>query len=110
RARVRARSREHSGTDPEQVATSHAQGQGAQIVHLELVDAVRDVLARIPDRQAEAFALRHFEQMDNPEIADRLGTTPRNVSVLIHRAVARLQQDLPASVRQNDDFTSGVPR
>ncbi|MBB6428342.1 RNA polymerase sigma factor [Algisphaera agarilytica] len=110
RARVRARSREHSGVDPEHVVTSHAPGQGSQIVHLELVDAVRDVLARIPDRQAEAFALRHFEQMDNPEIADRLGTTPRNVSVLIHRAVARLQQDLPASVRQNNDFTSGVPR
>ncbi len=110
RARIRARGRTQRGADPEQLAERHPPEQGAPAEHAELVQAVREVLAELPHRQAEAFALRHFEHMDNHAIAQRLETSPPNVNVLVHRAAAQLQKSLPESVRPHDGLTSGAPR
>ncbi|MEM9420616.1 MAG: sigma factor, partial [Planctomycetota bacterium] len=50
RARVRSRSRERLGADPDHVAARRGEDQDAKIVHHELVAAVRAVLAELPDR------------------------------------------------------------
>ncbi|MEM1027110.1 MAG: sigma-70 family RNA polymerase sigma factor [Planctomycetota bacterium] len=110
RSRIRHRDRINAQANPDRLELRNGVKQSDPLKHEELVSAVRTVLAEMPPRQAEAFALRHFEKLDNHEIAERLDTSVHNVSVLVHRAAARLQQDLPASVRQNDDFASGVPR
>lgn len=65
----------------------------------ELRDCVRRVLATLPDQQAEAFVLRHLEQLTPTEIALQLGVSPANVRVLIHRALKALRDSLPNSFR-----------
>jgi RNA polymerase sigma factor (sigma-70 family) len=53
---------------------------------------VRDALATLPDQQAEAFWLRHVEQLDSQEIALQMNLQPGNVRVLVHRASEQLRQ------------------
>jgi RNA polymerase sigma-70 factor (ECF subfamily) len=60
----------------------------------DLCDRVRLLLAEVPPRQAQAFWMRHMEQMSLAEIAGHLGTAPGNVSVLLNRAAAHLRRAL----------------
>lgn len=108
RLRSRFRARLADQTDPDRLPAGNPSGMGDDAEARELREAVRALLAQMTSRQAEAFALRHFEQMDDQQIADRLGTSARNVSVLVHRAAAKLREGLPASVQA--DAVSGAPR
>lgn len=47
--------------------------------------ALRAALADLPDRQAQAVALRHLEELGNPEIATIMDTNVRTVESLIAR-------------------------
>ena len=58
----------------------------------ELAARLRAALARLPARQAEVFALRFFEQMDNREIAEALALSANAVGVLLHKARRRLRE------------------
>lgn len=57
-------------------------------------DALRDALADLPERQAQAVSLRHLEELGNPEIATIMDTNVRTVESLIARGkralIARL--------------------
>jgi RNA polymerase sigma factor (sigma-70 family) len=57
----------------------------------ELVDRVRLEMARLPDRQAEAFWLRCVEEISYAEIAKQMEMDVSAVGVLIHRARNRLR-------------------
>lgn len=48
-------------------------------------DALQDALASLPERQAQAVALRHLEGLSNPEIGEILGCEVRAVESLIAR-------------------------
>ncbi len=75
----------------------------------ELREQLRAALATLPDRAAEVFILRHFEDRKNPEIARMLGITQIGVAVTLHRARKKLQEELrKAGVRvmNNRDFDS----
>jgi RNA polymerase sigma-70 factor (ECF subfamily) len=63
----------------------------------EFRSQIRDALATLPDQQAEAFWLRHIEQLDSQEIADQMNLQPGNVRVLVHRAAEQLRQILGAT-------------
>ena len=52
---------------------------------LKLVDS-------LPERQARAVRLRHFEALDTPAIASRLGITEGNTYTIFSRAYANLKQ------------------
>ena len=58
------------------------------------MDALRAALADLPERQAQAVALRHLEDLSNPEIAEVMGESVRTVESLIARGkkglIARL--------------------
>ena len=56
----------------------------------ELLGRVRELLTRLPARQAEAFWLTAIEGWSAPEAAAQLGTSPGATRVLIHRARAAL--------------------
>ena len=60
----------------------------------EIHDHLRRALAKLNRRSAEIFALRYFEELDNAEIAEQLGTTPGSVAVSLHRARARLKDEM----------------
>ena len=47
--------------------------------------ALRDALATLPERQAQAVSLRHLEGLSNPEIAGIMGAEIRAVESLIAR-------------------------
>lgn len=59
------------------------------------MQALRAALADLPERQAQAVALRHLEDLGNPEIASIMDTNVRTVESLIARGkrglIARLQ-------------------
>lgn len=60
----------------------------------ELKHELRRALSRISRRGAEIFALRYFEGLDNTEIAEQLGTSTNTVAVTLHRARARLKDEM----------------
>jgi len=60
----------------------------------QLRDRLRSAVAKLSRRSAEMFVLRYFEDRDNTEIAEMMGTTPGTVAVTLHRARARLAEEL----------------
>ena len=66
----------------------------AELVFQELREAVRETLATLAPNQAEAFWLRHIEQLSTEDIARELGIGTGHVRVLVHRAVTHLRRSL----------------
>jgi RNA polymerase sigma-70 factor (ECF subfamily) len=58
--------------------------------------AVRDALARVPEKMRAALALRYFKHMEYQEIADTMQVSLGNVKTLIHRGKAALARALAA--------------
>jgi RNA polymerase sigma factor (sigma-70 family) len=52
--------------------------------------ALHSALADLPDRQAQAVALRHLEELGNPQIATIMDTNVRTVESLIARGTRAL--------------------
>jgi len=65
----------------------------------ELGERLRAALARLPERAAEIFVLRHVEGYSNREIGRLLGISWGSVAVTVHRARRRLQTELLAEGR-----------
>jgi len=57
----------------------------------ELQEQVRRGLGTLPAEQAEAFWLRHLEQLDVGEVAELMNIEPGHVRVLVHRAALGLR-------------------
>jgi RNA polymerase sigma factor (sigma-70 family) len=60
----------------------------------ELRDLIRRGLATLPAQQAEAFWLRHVEQLAVLEVAEQMSLEPGHVRVLDHRAALALRSFL----------------
>ena len=60
----------------------------------DLRSQLRAALATLPEKAAEVFVLRHFEERGNLEIAKMLGMTQVGVAVTLHRARKKLQDEL----------------
>jgi RNA polymerase sigma factor (sigma-70 family) len=58
----------------------------------EIGDAVEELLAPLNERQREVVCQRILENRPRAEVATMLGTTPGNVDVIFHRALAKLQE------------------
>jgi len=66
----------------------------------DVTRAVERVLRLMPPRQREVASLRLRDQLTTPEIAARLGISPRTVEVHIARATRLLRERLPALLGQ----------
>jgi RNA polymerase sigma-70 factor (ECF subfamily) len=62
----------------------------------ELRDALRRALSKMPERNAEMFAMRFFEGYTNPEIAKLMGLSQIVVAVTLHRTRKKLQKEMGA--------------
>jgi RNA polymerase sigma-70 factor, ECF subfamily len=62
----------------------------------DLRELLRQALSELPVRSAEIFALRFFEGLTNPEIAEALGISSITVAVTLHRTRRELQKKLRA--------------
>jgi RNA polymerase sigma-70 factor (ECF subfamily) len=67
----------------------------AQIQTNARMTALSDALAQLPDRQAQAVALRHLEGLSNPEIAQIMDISVRSVESLTARG-KRARADIMA--------------
>lgn len=56
--------------------------------------AVRTALANLPERQREVLVLRYYADLKVDDIAAEVGARPGTVKSLIHRGLARLQEEL----------------
>lgn len=78
----------------------------AQIQTQTRLKALSDALAQLPERQAEAVALRHLEGLSNPEIAQIMDISVRSVESLTargKRALADILAGRKAELGYDDD-------
>lgn len=64
--------------------------------------AVREAIARLPERQKAAVLMAHFDGMSNPEIGEILQVGVRAVESLLSRARRQLRDDLAGLDRGNE--------
>ena len=69
------------------------------VASAEQGERLRAALARLPERAAEVFVLRHVEGYSNREIGRLLGISWGSVAVILHRARRRLQTELSTERR-----------
>lgn len=85
------------GFDP--VDDAHTSSFGAVDVEFEAVEdreALRPLLAALPDRERHILSLRFVDQLSQSQIADRLGISQMHVSRLLARTLAELRVGLTA--------------
>jgi RNA polymerase sigma-70 factor (ECF subfamily) len=63
----------------------------------EDTERLREAIAALPDRYKKILSYRYVEELSCKEIAERLGTTPNTVSIVLFRAKQRLKGDLEES-------------
>ena len=57
----------------------------------ELADRLRDAISELPEREAEVFCLRYFDDLSYQEIADSLDITTGAAAQALHKARGRLE-------------------
>lgn len=67
-----------------------------QVASIEMRDALRQALASLSPRAAEVFTLRYLADYSNSDIAAMLRTSQAVIAVMLHRARARLRNELRA--------------
>jgi RNA polymerase sigma factor (sigma-70 family) len=60
----------------------------------ELAQWLRRAVAELPQQQAAAFVLMHFENMSRDDAATALGVSPEAVSAALHRARQQITNQL----------------
>ncbi len=93
----RAARRESPSSDP--TAGVPAPWQRAEDTALVERDHMLALLRRLPGRQRVVLVLRHYERMDDAEIAGLLGVAPGTVRSNAHRGLARLRQMMADGAR-----------
>ncbi|HEV3138113.1 MAG TPA: sigma-70 family RNA polymerase sigma factor [Pirellulales bacterium] len=91
--------REQASDSLEQLALARppVEAPDARALDEELHEQVRWALGALPPQQAEAFWLRHLEQLSPSDVAELMGIEPGHVRVLVHRAAAGLRTFLGPS-------------
>jgi len=85
----------HGAIEWDAVASS-SEPPDAPAERAELGELLRRALARLPADQAQAFCLRHVEDLSYEDIADQLEVSANSVGVILHRARERLRELLKA--------------
>lgn len=83
----RLRRRKRTGVGLDQIAepVDPTPGAAAGLQTAARLRALSDALAELPERQAQAVALRHLEGLSNPEIGTIMDISPRAVESLTAR-------------------------
>src|SRR5271165_7159520 len=99
--RSRQRTRQIPLEDVEPILPDNAVSPEREMQASEMRDWLRRTVARLSPMAAQAFALRFFEEKDNPEIAQILGTSLGAVSVTLSRARDRVEKEFEAYWRKS---------
>jgi RNA polymerase sigma-70 factor (ECF subfamily) len=71
-------------------------GPAAQFEQAQVLEIIRQEVARLPERQREAFILRYWEELDVAETARAMSCSEGSVKTHCSRAAHALQQALTA--------------
>ena len=94
RLRKRTNSISLDSVNIEMTPRAEAGNPEENLADLELRELLRQAVAQLEGRAAEAFILRYYEGYDNAQIAEVLGTSPMVVAVTLHRARTRLRKEI----------------
>lgn len=100
RALDRVRQRRASVSADDLDLTEHRPGPQEIVAGQELEVLLREAIGRLPDREAEVFCLRFFDDRDYSEIAALLGITSSSVGTALHKARQKLETMLHAVVAE----------
>jgi RNA polymerase sigma-70 factor (ECF subfamily) len=87
--------------DPSSVPSANP-GPAQAVQQQELTDGLRESLAGLPPREAQAFCLRYLDDLSYRQIAEELGVTTNAAGVLLHRARAKLRESFELSVYEHE--------
>ncbi|MDO3638689.1 SigB/SigF/SigG family RNA polymerase sigma factor [Mycolicibacterium arseniciresistens] len=71
-------------------------GNDPDMAHIENREALRPLLASLPERERTIIRLRFFESLTQTQIAERLGISQMHVSRLLARSLAKLRDGMLA--------------
>ncbi len=94
RMRKRANAVSLDVIDPDQNWKLSTPSPADDFADTELRELVRQAVAKLEGRAAQAFVLRYYEGYDNGRIAEVLGTSQMVVAVTLHRARTRLRKEI----------------
>ena len=66
-------------------------GPEETVIGRELAERLRQAVARLPEREAEVFCLRYFEEFSYQQIAETLDINPGVVATALHKARVKLE-------------------
>lgn len=93
--RATAKPDAESEDDPlAQLPASEASAPDAALLGGQTLAAVQQALKRLPDRQRQAFLLRHWQELSTEETATAMGCSTGSVKTHLSRAVASLKEQL----------------
>lgn len=84
-----------------QIADEKGQDPSERIRHLELVEAVKNAIEKLPENQRMAVILYRYEQMSYEEIAKSLEISLSAVKSLLSRARESLRKQLSSFINLN---------
>lgn len=67
---------------------------GGQVVRKEMNQCIRDFVNRLPDTYRTVLILSELEGLKNREVAEILGVSLETVKIRLHRARAKLREEL----------------
>ena len=67
----------------------------------ETAKQLEDAIGSMKEMDREIIMLRHFEQLDNKEVAEVLGITEKASSIRYIRAIARLKDVVAETIEAN---------
>jgi RNA polymerase sigma-70 factor (ECF subfamily) len=62
-----------------------------ETVRREMADRLRDLISGLPEREGAVFALRYFERLSNPQIAETLGISAGAVAAALRKVRSKLE-------------------
>jgi RNA polymerase sigma-70 factor (ECF subfamily) len=77
------------------------EGPEAAAAERELVERLRSAIAHLPEREAEVFCLRYFDDLSYHDIADSLHIRTGAVASALHKARLKLEAFLLETVRED---------
>lgn len=96
RRRSRQRRHEDRAADTAQRARHNSDGEPPDewLLRQERHDLVRTALGRLRPRETEILRLKYFENWTYQQMADRMGISEKALDARLHRARARLRDEL----------------
>jgi len=104
--RQRGREERHHAVTQETRPDSKYDGNPAERAETtELSRRLRQAIGELPPQEAKAFCLRYFSEMSYRQIAKELKIKTGAAGVLLHRAKARLRENLATEAIPVDEVT-----